>query len=159
VRAGRERHDARVGSGEQPVQQQPREREVAEVVRPELHLEAVRRRRVRRRHQPGVVHEQVERLVPGAREGPDAVQGRQVEAAHVDLAGHPGGAARPFSSERTASVTRAPARASSRAATRPMPEFAPVTMTRRPAGQASATCSIRSWEPPYGAVQSGLPWR
>ncbi len=42
-------------------------------------------------------------------------------------------AARPFSTERTASTTRAPAPASAEAAARPMPLLAPVTITVRPA--------------------------
>jgi hypothetical protein len=55
------------GHGQQQVQQQPGEREVAEVVGAELHLEAVPGGLLRGVHHAGVVDQQVDPLVAGRR--------------------------------------------------------------------------------------------
>ena len=117
------------------------EREVPEVVRPELQLEAVLGAAQRRRHDAGVVDEHVdvvEALVQPVGAALDGGEAREVERDRLDRARRrrPGGsAARPasaLSALRHARTTVAPARASSRAVISPMPLVAPVTTTMRP---------------------------
>ena len=123
----------------QPAQEEAGEGEVAEVVGADLQLEAVGGLAPRRGHHAGVVDQQVEagrreRLGEGAHRG----QVGKVELRHVRRRaggrrrGSTSAAASPFSVLRHASVTAAPARASSRAAIRPMPLLAPVTTAVRP---------------------------
>jgi hypothetical protein len=68
--------------------QQVGQREVAEVVRAEQELEAVRRARERRGHHAGVVDEQVQLALPGCRERADGGEAREVEPADLRLAGY-----------------------------------------------------------------------
>jgi hypothetical protein len=82
------------GDGQEPVQQQAGEGEVAEVVGAELQLEAVGGRLLRGVHHAGVVDQKVDARVGGAqvgRRGPDRVQGGQVEGLDGDVAGDAGG--------------------------------------------------------------------
>jgi hypothetical protein len=75
-----------------PVDQQAGERERAEVVGADVALEAVRRRAVRHRHDPGVVDEDVDRAVQFRGEGAHRRQVGEVELPDlrvaVDRAGH-----------------------------------------------------------------------
>jgi len=86
--------DAGACDGEEAVQQQTGEREVAEVVRTELQLEAVRGDLLRRVHHARVVDQQVDTFmfVPQVRRcGTDRVKRGQVEWPHPDVTSHPGG--------------------------------------------------------------------
>src|SRR6202011_2199011 len=80
-------HDPRARDGEHAVQQQAGDREVAEVVSAELHLEAVLGGRLRGEHHARVVDQQVNVVVVGAKlfgGGPNGVQRRQVELLQRD---------------------------------------------------------------------------
>ena len=63
VRDARDRHHPCSRRRQQRRHDEGGERPVAEVVHAELHLEAVRRGALRQRHQPGVVHQQVQHRV------------------------------------------------------------------------------------------------
>ena len=86
VGAGRHRDDPRARPGDQCGQEEAGEREVAEVVGPELHLEAVGGRATRDRHDARVVDQQVEPLRvlvrPGVGEAADGGEVGEVQAAH-----------------------------------------------------------------------------
>jgi len=84
VRERRDRDDA-VGD---PRQEQVRERERPEVIRADLHLEAVRRAPLGQRHDAGVVDEDVERAVPAGGERAHGAEIGEVERAHLGGAGH-----------------------------------------------------------------------
>jgi hypothetical protein len=84
VRPGGERDDA-VGD---VVEQQAGQREVAEVVRADLRLEAVGGASLGDGHDAGVVDEQVEVALPGLGERADGREVREVEVAHLGRAGH-----------------------------------------------------------------------
>ena len=77
-----QRHHARTGSGEQRAEQQSGEREVAEMIGPQLRFEAVGCCTARRRHHAGIVDQQID-AVPltgdPRREGADRREVRQVE--------------------------------------------------------------------------------
>ncbi len=76
------------GTAEHPVEQQPGQREVTEVVHAELQLEPVRGGRSRRRHHPGVVDQQIDVSVPVTqRRGgtPDRHQRGEVELLDGDV--------------------------------------------------------------------------
>ena len=64
-------------------QEQAGQREVPQVVRPELHLEPVGGQAAGERHHPGVVHQDVQRAVPRAGEGPHRGQIGQVERSNL----------------------------------------------------------------------------
>jgi hypothetical protein len=75
-------HHPRARGRQQQVQQEPGQREVAEVVGAELHLEAVGREGARDRHDPGVVHQQVQggvALAEGVGEGAHGGEAREVQ--------------------------------------------------------------------------------
>ncbi len=73
--------------------QPQRQREVAEIVGPELPLEALRRLfQLGHRHDAGVVDQDVERSCPVIDEGLDGAQVRKVERPHLQ-GGVPGGLA------------------------------------------------------------------
>ena len=82
------------GGGQQPVEQQAGEGEVAEVVGAELHLEPVGRLPAGDGHDAGVVDQDVEPVVSGGetgRERPHRGQIGQVERGHLHVgAGHLG---------------------------------------------------------------------
>ena len=65
--------------------EQPGEREVPEVVRAELQLEAVLRRAVRRGHQPGVVDQHVDRVGPRSGERAHGREVGEVERGERDV--------------------------------------------------------------------------
>ena len=86
VPAGAERHDPGVAGGRERVVQPERKREVAEVIRGELHLDAARGElELGQRHHAGVVDEQVQRPVPAAGERGDRRQIGEVEPADMDV--------------------------------------------------------------------------
>ncbi|CAL2069196.1 hypothetical protein GPN2_20966 [Streptomyces murinus] len=93
VAGAADRHHARAGHRQHQVQQQPGEREVAEVVGAELQLEAVPGGLLRGVHHAGVVDQQVEAVEAGPqrrRRGPDGVERGQVQRLHGHVAGHAG---------------------------------------------------------------------
>ena len=112
-------------------QQQAGQREVAEVVGAELQLEAVGGA-ARDRHHAGVVDQDVEVALQLVGEPAHRREVGEVEAAHVEVAVQLGDRVLPFAVSRHATTTRAPAAPSARAASRPMPLFAPVTTNVRP---------------------------
>ena len=86
--AARHRDHARLLAPLEPVDQQPGEGEVAEVVRAELKLEAVGRLAPRGGHHAGVVDQQVETVVVGAHalgKRAHRVEAREVELLHHEL--------------------------------------------------------------------------
>ena len=124
-------------------QQQVGQREVAEVVGPDLAFEPVDGQGVRHRHDAGVVDQNVD-AVDAVGELPHRRQVLQIEPADLDSPVMPAAAALPLSRLRTATMTLAPTRASSRAVTSPRPLLAPVTMTVRPEneGRSAAVQSL-----------------
>ena len=146
----------RAALGAQQRRQQLRgEREVAEVVDAELHLEAVLGLPLRHRHQAGVVDEDVDRRVArrGSASAAVAHRGQGAEVERHDLRarrlrvasrGCSLCAAAAFAWSRAAITTWAPAPASARAVSRPRPPLAPVTTATRPRGrgcrQPSRSC-------------------
>jgi hypothetical protein len=76
-------------------QQQVRQRERAEMVGPELQLEAVRGPLQRLRRDAGVVHQDVDGVLPGRGERPDRGQIREIDGAHLDVASDRGGGLAP----------------------------------------------------------------
>ena len=98
---------------------------MAEVVGPELQLEAVGRRPPRRRHHAGVVDQEVEPPAVRAAPGEARTEARLARSSRRPRPAAGTGGARsprrpsPFSRSRQASTTSAPARASSRAVDQP----------------------------------------
>ena len=133
------RHDPGLVRGGERIVQPDGEREVAEMVCGELHLVPARRHgQLRHRHHPGVVDQDVERPGPGPDEGRDAGQVAEVDGADARRARCrccPGSRRRRDRRTRccrTASVTDAPAAASARAVSTPIPDEAPVTIAVLP---------------------------
>ena len=123
-------------------QQQVGQREVAEVVGAELHLEAVLGAPLGDGHHAGVVDQDVEVALPRVGERADRGEVGEVERAHLGRRRRSAAAAAsPLATSRTASTTRAPARPSSRAAARPMPLLAPVTTKVRPS-RRGRSCAV-----------------
>ena len=116
-------------------EQQVREREVAEVVGADLHLEAVGGPLLRDRHDAGVVDQHVEVGRPSRRRTRAPRRGRRGRArAPRVVPWHRRGRLLGRARRRARRARRArPRRASARAATRPMPLLAPVTTMVRPA--------------------------
>jgi hypothetical protein len=105
---------------------------VAEVVDPELGLEALNRPAERRGHHSGVVDQDIDRPNGFRGERADGVQVGQVQRADLGIV--PDLAGRPLSLGLVpnAMITSAPALARTRAAARPMPLLPPVITIRRP---------------------------
>ena len=149
-----DRHHPRVGRGQHPVEQQSGQREVAEVVGPELQLEAVGGELTIREEDAGVVDEHVDPIVRASQRVPasriDASDARSSRCNSSRASGTVdriwSTAAAPRSGLRTASTTVAPWAASCRAVSRPSPEFAPVTIATRPVWSGmSASLHTPSW--------------
>ena len=114
-------------------QEQVREREVAEVVGADLHLEAVGGAPLRDRHHAGVVDQDVEVAVPGVGERPHRGEVGEVELPDLGVPSIVAAAgAAPGDVADGEDDARAGAGRSARAATRPMPLLAPVTTKVRP---------------------------
>ena len=116
-------HHPRAPHRQQVVQQQPGQREVAQMVSAELHLEPVGGELLGRPHHPGVVDQQVDpRVGLAQRAGGGAHRGQRAEVEFlqrdvgVRVGGDDAGQRElPFSRLRTASTTWAPASASAAA--------------------------------------------
>ena len=114
----------------------------------ELKLEPIGGFAPRGRHHAGVVQQQVQALVAGAKppgEVSDRGEAPEVELGKLDLGvrrngANPCSAESPFCMSRQASTTPAPLRASSRAQIRPSPLLAPVTTAVRP--RWSGICAV-----------------
>ncbi len=83
VREARDGHDPGRFRSPEVLQQQPGQSEVTQVVDPELLLEAVLGQRPRGGHDPGIVHEHVQRLCPLLGEPPHRGEARQIEQAQL----------------------------------------------------------------------------
>ena len=138
-------------AGHQAIEHEAGQGEVAEVVGAELKLEAVGGLLAGRRHDAGVVDQAVERTRPTPRRRSRSrgrSPGRRGRAAPSCRLGAAAALAHVFErapcrapGRGSPGSTLAPARASSRAVTRPMPEFAPVTTHVRPVCDGMSSCA------------------